>query len=136
MRRFESMAVGVGGEDGGDGSGSGSGGAGGGGGGGDAGAHTSHIDGRVLIKQLDSPSGVAVGMDSVIYVADFGQHRIQCFDSNGTFIRKWGTEGTHNAQFHHPTGVTTACHGIKDSIMMAVSRIPELYAFPPGVLPI
>ncbi len=38
-------------------------------------------------------------------MVDEGNNRIQKFDSNGTFISKWGTPGTSEGQFEEPTGI-------------------------------
>ncbi|MGA9154833.1 MAG: SBBP repeat-containing protein [Candidatus Nitrosopolaris sp.] len=40
--------------------------------------------------KLNVPTGFAVDSAGNIYVADSGNDRIQKFDSNGTFITKWG----------------------------------------------
>jgi DNA-binding beta-propeller fold protein YncE len=37
-----------------------------------------------------------------VYVADYDNNRIQVFDSNGTFITSYGTEGEGDGQFLHP----------------------------------
>ena len=34
-----------------------------------------------------------------VYVADYGNHRIQKFTSGGTYMTQWGTLGTGNGQF-------------------------------------
>src|SRR5690348_17264576 len=47
--------------------------------------------------EFSEPHAVAVGMDG-IYVADHGNHRIQCFQPNGTFVRKWGTVGSQDGE--------------------------------------
>ncbi|MFZ0510926.1 MAG: hypothetical protein WAM14_04900 [Candidatus Nitrosopolaris sp.] len=49
--------------------------------------------------------GVAVDSAGNVYVADTYNDRIQKFDSNGTFIAKWGTSGFGNGKFHYPAGV-------------------------------
>jgi hypothetical protein len=41
-----------------------------------------------------------------VYVLDTGNHRIQKFDSNGTFITKWGSEGSAEGQFMQPAGIS------------------------------
>jgi hypothetical protein len=40
-----------------------------------------------------------------VYVADFGNQRVQEFTANGAFIRKWGTQGSGDGQFFNPRGV-------------------------------
>ena len=41
-----------------------------------------------------------------LFVADFGNNRIQKFDRNGKFIMQWGSLGHGNGQFYNPTGMT------------------------------
>lgn len=43
--------------------------------------------------QFQEPWGITVADDGRIYVADTWNHRIQVFDSDGTFLSKWGTYG-------------------------------------------
>src|SRR5947209_3285809 len=87
--------------------------------------------------EFDNLVGVAVGMNDVIYVSDRCNHRIQCFHSNGTFIRKWGSEGRGDSEFNQPEAIAIGVwNGIHQSIVKEMSAVPELYAFPPGVLPI
>ncbi|MGH7254496.1 MAG: 6-bladed beta-propeller, partial [Nitrospirales bacterium] len=45
-----------------------------------------------------------------IYVADEGNHRIQKFDARGSFLTKWGKEGSGPGQFKQPWGV--ACDAL------------------------
>lgn len=49
--------------------------------------------------------GIAVDNDGYVYVVDFGNHRVQKFDSNGAFITKWGSQGTSNGQFILPWAI-------------------------------
>lgn len=53
---------------------------------------------------LSSPRNVAAGPDGLIYVADSGNHRIQVFDRDGTFVRGWGGFGAAPGQFNEPCG--------------------------------
>jgi DNA-binding beta-propeller fold protein YncE len=40
-----------------------------------------------------------------VFVAERDNHRIQKFDSNGTFLLKWGSVGGGDGQFRKPSGV-------------------------------
>jgi tetratricopeptide (TPR) repeat protein/streptogramin lyase len=40
--------------------------------------------------EFDGPLGITIDSIGYVYVTDSGNHRIQKFDSNGTFITKWG----------------------------------------------
>lgn len=48
--------------------------------------------------QFNEPWGVAVAPHGEIFVADTWNGRIQVFDSNGTFLRKWGYFNTTNGE--------------------------------------
>src|SRR5438552_1695210 len=39
--------------------------------------------------QFYCPFDVCIGSNGIILVADFGNHRIQSFECNGTFVCKW-----------------------------------------------
>jgi uncharacterized protein (TIGR03663 family) len=43
--------------------------------------------------QFQEPWGIAVADDGRVYVADTWNHRVQVFDSDGTFLTKWGAYG-------------------------------------------
>ena len=60
--------------------------------------------------QFKYPSGVATDSSDHVYVADgtyegSGNHRIQKFDSDGTFLLKWGSYGSGDGQFNSTTNV-------------------------------
>ena len=55
--------------------------------------------------QFNQPFTVAVNASGYIYVADSGNYRIQVFDSNGVFMKKWGSYGGGNGQFDFPEGI-------------------------------
>ena len=46
--------------------------------------------------QFKDPIAVAVDRMGNVYVADYGNNRIQKFNSNGTFITTWGELGSGN----------------------------------------
>jgi DNA-binding beta-propeller fold protein YncE len=41
-----------------------------------------------------------------MYVTDSENHRVQIFSKNGTFITKWGNEGSGDGQFLKPESIT------------------------------
>jgi tripartite motif-containing protein 71 len=61
--------------------------------------------------QFSGPEGVAVDSSGNVYVADWGNDRIQKFSSNGTFITRWGSIGTGAGQFSGPEGVAVDSSG-------------------------
>jgi DNA-binding beta-propeller fold protein YncE len=68
--------------------------------------------------QFRNPSGIAVDSSGYVYVADSGSvcvpsgnNRIQKFDSDGTFITKWGSYGTGDGEFIHPWSIAVDSSG-------------------------
>jgi DNA-binding beta-propeller fold protein YncE len=57
-------------------------------------------------SQFNNPGRVALDSHGNVFVADFGNNRIQVFDSNGKFIMTWGSLGQNDGQFYGPTGMT------------------------------
>ena len=51
------------------------------------------------------PYGVAVSDRDEILVADSNNHRVQVFDSNGTFLRFFGHKGENAGELRNPTGI-------------------------------
>ena len=51
------------------------------------------------------PYGVAVSDGDEILVADCANHRVQVFDSNGTFLRSFGRIGENAGEFNCPIGI-------------------------------
>ena len=54
---------------------------------------------------LNNPTGVAVNDRDEIVVADSGNHRVQVFDSNGTFLRSFGRFGQNAEELINPNGI-------------------------------
>ena len=54
--------------------------------------------------QFSGAFGVTVDKDYYIYVADYGNHRIQKFNSEGEFVAAVGGYGSNQLQFIYPVG--------------------------------
>ena len=52
--------------------------------------------------QFSFPHGVTIDSSDNLYVAGGNNHRVQKFDSSGTFLSKFGTSGTAEGQFNFP----------------------------------
>ena len=52
-----------------------------------------------------NPKGVAVNDRDEIAVVDESNHRVQVFDSNGTFLRSFGQKGQNAGEFSRPDGI-------------------------------
>ena len=61
--------------------------------------------------QFSSPEGIAVDSSGNVYVADTYCHRVQKFDSNGTFLTKWGSYGIIDGKFSYVYSVTVDSSG-------------------------
>lgn len=61
--------------------------------------------------KLRQPRGLAVDKHGNIYVADFGNDRIQVFDSTMLFTRDWGQRGKLPGEFNQPSGVAIGSDG-------------------------
>ncbi|RLN37853.1 hypothetical protein BBJ28_00000493 [Nothophytophthora sp. Chile5] len=60
-----------------------------------------HLDGY-----FDSPQGVAVWQNHLLFVCDQRNHRVQVFDlAERRFLRSFGRLGTASGDFHFPTGL-------------------------------
>ncbi|MBI4370563.1 MAG: hypothetical protein HY547_10090, partial [Elusimicrobia bacterium] len=54
---------------------------------------------------FSNPTQMAVDSQGYVYVADYGNHRIQKFLPNGGFAMSWGSAGTTAGKFDNPWGV-------------------------------
>ena len=68
---------------------------------------------------FNSAYGVAVSDRDEIVVADRHNHRVQVFDSNGTFLRSFGHRGKNAGEFNYPDGLAID----KDENIFVADRI-------------
>lgn len=57
------------------------------------------------------PTGITMGTDGSVYVADRGNHRIQKLDRDGNLIMRWGSYGSGDREFKWPYGVAAGPDG-------------------------
>ena len=57
-------------------------------------------------RQLFLRHGIVCNAEGDVYVVDTSNRRIQKFDSDGTFLLKWGTQRSGDGQFAEPWGIT------------------------------
>ena len=87
-------------------------------------------------QSVDSPTMLAVGTNDQIYVCDPGNTRVQVFDVQGNFLRKWGVAGSLPGQFpaNHPQSIAASPNGwfyvstgIYDSSGNYIKNLPQYY---------
>jgi DNA-binding beta-propeller fold protein YncE len=61
--------------------------------------------------QFNGPAGMAVDAGGNVYVADYGNHRVQKFSPTGTYLAQWGTHGSGDGQFNGPEGLAVDAAG-------------------------
>ena len=72
-----------------------------------------HLQVRCLRDtKLNHPFDIAIDTSNTIYVCDTYNHRICIFDSNGDFIRSFGSKGAQPGQFNCPFGITVDKTGL------------------------
>ena len=60
---------------------------------------------------LNLPWGLAIDRSDDVYVADWGNDRIQKFSADGQFLASYGTSGRGDGEFHRPSGVAVDADG-------------------------
>jgi tripartite motif-containing protein 71 len=55
--------------------------------------------------QFNLPQGIAVDASGSVYVVDFGNARVQKFDSDGRLLLQWGGRGNAAGQLNQPVGI-------------------------------
>jgi uncharacterized protein (TIGR03663 family) len=84
--------------------------------------------------QFFEPWGVAMAPDGTIFVADTWNGRIQVFDSQGNFLRKWGRFDTTNGELGDPFaifGPRGLAVDLAGSLLVADTGNKRILAFTP-----
>jgi ABC-type Fe3+ transport system permease subunit/DNA-binding beta-propeller fold protein YncE len=63
---------------------------------------------RLPMTEKGYPTGLAVGPDGKLYVADTHYHRVLVYEKGGRLVREFGSFGTGDGQFIYPTHVAFA----------------------------
>ena len=64
--------------------------------------------------ELDTPGGMAIATNGDLYIAGFGNHRVQQLEADGRYVRQWGhtgKAGTFGDKLSYPTDVALSPEG-------------------------
>lgn len=75
--------------------------------------------------QLNIPFGIALDINDNVYVANYGNHRIEKYDSSGNFLATLGNPGTGDEQLQYPEDVSVDSNG-DIYISLAYSQNPRV----------
>jgi len=62
--------------------------------------------------QFSSPAGVLFDRENQIYVADYGNNRVQIFSEDGQFLHEFGKIGGRAGEFYHPYELSLSKEGL------------------------
>jgi tripartite motif-containing protein 71 len=57
------------------------------------------------------PTDVAIGKQQRVYVVDSGNHRVQVYASDGSYLFDFGSKGSGKEQLESPVGIATSADG-------------------------
>ena len=63
------------------------------------------------IGEFNDPGAIAIDSQGDVYVADYGNDRIEKFSEAGAFLGQWGSAGSEPGQFQGPAGVAVGGNG-------------------------
>ncbi len=61
--------------------------------------------------EFERPRAIAIDAQGEVYVADFGNDRIEKFSANGALLTQWGVRGGRDGRLRGPTGVAVDGRG-------------------------
>ena len=61
--------------------------------------------------QLSYPYDLVLGQDGSVYIAEYGNHRVQKFTRDGEVLGTWGTNGKEPGQLYQPWGLAQDSEG-------------------------
>jgi DNA-binding beta-propeller fold protein YncE len=61
---------------------------------------------------FSSPAGVLIDDQNQVYVADYGNNRIQVFSQDGRFLRSFGRTGSGESELYHPYELALSSDGL------------------------
>jgi DNA-binding beta-propeller fold protein YncE len=71
------------------------------------------------------PYKLGVDDSGYVYVADLGNHRVQKFTSDGTFVAKFGSYGSDDGELTFPSGVALGDSGCVYTCEHVLNRIQK-----------
>src|SRR5262245_35398667 len=93
---------------------------------------TSSANGAPTDGQFDVPQGIAVDPNGNVYVADYGNNRVQKFGAAGGFLGKWGSFGSGDGEFNAPFSVAVDPNGVVyvlDQYVFGSYGLPRIQKF-------
>jgi hypothetical protein len=81
-------------------------------------------------KEFSYPEGIAVDKGGNVYVADYGNARIQEFTPDGQFIGKWGSFGSDLDQMNLPVSIAVSSTGQVHVAELFNQRVQLFKQFP------
>ncbi len=74
---------------------------------------------RMPLTQDGKPTGITVGPDGNVYVADTHYHRVMVYAPDGKLVREFGRNGTGDGEFIFPTDVAFITKGGQTRILVS-----------------
>ena len=76
--------------------------------------------------QLNYPYDLAFGKDGLLYVVEYGNHRVQKFTAEGRSLGTWGGPGRVPGQLHDPWALAVDSKGLVHIVDTENHRIQRI----------